>query len=299
MQRSTYGRRIEAHWAGSASLAKLSNHSTGYPVTAARIVGAANFGYVETVLPEDAFAVSLELLDFERGEIWLDGKNTSQKSLMRGNTVLYDLRHRIDANLIDEFDFVQFHIPRMHLVSMASEHGLSGNGELEIINGQGFSDAAVKSLGELLVPAFERPGEANQLFVDHCILAICAHLLDKFGNISLVPAGNVGLPKSKLRIAKEMIDANLGGNINISQIARAVDLSPSYFAKQFRASTGLSPHKWLLRRRVDRAKSLMSSSSDPLGAIALACGFADQSHLTRVFKGLVGTTPGDWRRSRW
>lgn len=98
---------------------------------------------------------------------------------------------------------------------MASEHGLSGNGEPEIINGQGFPDAVVKSLGELLVPAFERSGEANQLFLDHCILAVCAHLLDQLGNISLVPAGNAGLPKSKLRIAKEMIDAYLGGNINI------------------------------------------------------------------------------------
>jgi AraC-like DNA-binding protein len=58
----------------------------------------------------------------------------------------------------------------------------------------------------------------------------------------------------------------------------------------------MAPHRWLLRHRIDRAKALLRGSEAPLAEIADACGFSDQSHLTRVFRSLTGTSPGAWRR---
>jgi AraC family transcriptional regulator len=81
-------------------------------------------------------------------------------------------------------------------------------------------------------------------------------------------------------------------------VARACGLSRGHFTKAFRVATGLTPHQWLQRYRVDKAKTLLLNPSSSIAEIAGACGFADQSHLTRVFSRLVGSTPALWRRCR-
>ncbi|MEF3129654.1 AraC family transcriptional regulator [Rhizobium leguminosarum] len=67
--------------------------------------------------------------------------------------------------------------------------------------------------------------------------------------------------------------------------------------RAFRETTGMTPYQWVLRERIDRARNLLRTSKTPLAEVAIACGFADQSHFTRVFAGIVGTTPGNWRRN--
>jgi AraC-like DNA-binding protein len=107
-----------------------------------------------------------------------------------------------------------------------------------------------------------------------------------------------GLAPWQERRAKGLLDANLDGEIRLADVARACGLSFGYFAHAFKRSTGLAPHRWLLQRRVERAKDLLQRSDLPLAEIALTCGFADQSHLGRVFGRMVGTPPGAWRRRR-
>ena len=298
MDDSKYGDRLELHWDGRSSLSELVSKSFDNQVTAARIIGDAGFGFVEPVPPENGYALSLELKDYKNGEIWLDGRNTPQIDLNRHNSVMYDLRHRIEAKLDDAFDFIHFHIPRPYLDRMAREHGLSGFSELNFKGGVGFHDPVILHLGQALLPAFERPEEANQLFVDHCITALCAHILGSLGGASVVGDAAQGLSNRRLRQAKEMLDAHINGKLNIADIAKAVELTPSYFAKQFAKSTGVAPHQWLLSRRIDMAKQMMMMSQDSLADIALACGFADQSHFARAFRQRVGDTPSAWRRTR-
>ena len=93
-----------------------------------------------------------------------------------------------------------------------------------------------------------------------------------------------------------MLDANLDGKLPLSQLAEKCGLSTRHFARAFRQSTGVPPHRWLLSRRVDRAKDLLRDPALSLAEVALACGFADQSHFTRMFTTLVGLSPGLWRR---
>jgi AraC family transcriptional regulator len=84
----------------------------------------------------------------------------------------------------------------------------------------------------------------------------------------------------------------------LQQIAAEFDLSVSYFSRAFRVSTGLPPHQWLLRQRVDTAKQLMTIRDLSLSEIAIAAGFANQSHFTRVFSSMVGVSPGAWRSEK-
>lgn len=95
----------------------------------------------------------------------------------------------------------------------------------------------------------------------------------------------------------EYIDNHLRIPIRMSALAAVAGLSTSYFFYAFRSTLGESPHRYVVRRRIQCAQSQMFSTTDPLATIALECGFADQAHLTRVFKQFTGITPAVWRRA--
>lgn len=90
--------------------------------------------------------------------------------------------------------------------------------------------------------------------------------------------------------------SNLDGDPTIAQLAQECGLSASYFARAFRRTAGVTPHQWLLSRRVDKARALLLQGSLDLASIAAVCGFVDQSHFTRVFASIENDTPGRWRR---
>ena len=115
-------------------------------------------------------------------------------------------------------------------------------------------------------------------------------------DVKYVPRGGLA-PWQKRRLAAH-IDANLDSELRVDQLARLVRLSPSHFVRTFACSFGDSPHRFIVRRRVERAQSLMLTTSAPLHQIALECGLADQAHLSRIFQRFVGESPGSWRRAR-
>ncbi len=110
-----------------------------------------------------------------------------------------------------------------------------------------------------------------------------------------------GLAPWQLRRAKEMLRAHLDKRISPLRVAEACRLSASHFSRAFKDSTGISPCQWLVALRLETAQNLVENSQVPLAEIAYTCGFADQSHFTRVFGRALGTGPGAWRRehSKW
>jgi len=92
------------------------------------------------------------------------------------------------------------------------------------------------------------------------------------------------------------IDEHLNEQIRIEALAEQTRLSTSYFNRAFRDTFGMSPHTFILRCRTDRAMALLSGGDDPIAQIAVACGFADQAHFSRVFSRHAGLPPGAWRR---
>jgi AraC-like DNA-binding protein len=96
--------------------------------------------------------------------------------------------------------------------------------------------------------------------------------------------------------AKAMIEAHLCGRLPIAEIATAVRLSPSHFARAFKRSVGCPPHQYMLKRRIEYAKGRMRDGEQSLAEIALDCGFSDQAHFTRCFKRCEGETPTAWFR---
>jgi AraC family transcriptional regulator len=105
------------------------------------------------------------------------------------------------------------------------------------------------------------------------------------------------LAEWQVRRAKEFIRNNLAASLRIETVAKLVNLSASYFSRAFKATTGTSYSEFLAQSRIELAKRLLLTTETPISEIALACGLADQSHLTRLFSKTVGLPPRAWRRN--
>jgi AraC-like DNA-binding protein len=106
------------------------------------------------------------------------------------------------------------------------------------------------------------------------------------------------LPLWQLKRVMEFIEANISESVRTGDLAAIVNLSTSYFVILFRRVTGESPFIYLRRRRIEHAQEMLLGSDETLARIASDCGLADQSHLTKLFRRLVGSSPAAWRREQ-
>ena len=197
-------------------------------------------------------------------------------------------------DMSDCFDFL---IPRATFDQLADDHGADRIVELPVKLGIAANDPIVLHLRNCLTPAIERHDRANDQFVDRITTALNIHFARAYGGMHFPrPLVSGGLAPWQLRLARDTINTNLEEELPLEQIARECRLSVSHFARAFARSTGISPHRWLMRRRVEVAKDLMLTTDTSLVEISLRCGFSDQSHFTRVFAEAAGETPGRWRQ---
>ena len=105
-----------------------------------------------------------------------------------------------------------------------------------------------------------------------------------------------GIPRYKLRRVIDYIRDNLGADLKIAEIARQVNMSTSHFTRQFKLAAGLAPHQYIMQKRIEAAKKLLTETEIPIAQIALEIGFQSQSRFTTLFRHLIGTTPGAYRK---
>ncbi len=100
-----------------------------------------------------------------------------------------------------------------------------------------------------------------------------------------------GLPQHKLTLVTDYISDRLEEELSLNELAAIAQLSPYHFSRAFKQSTGISPHRYVIQQRIERAKQLLLQGKMSLADVAIACGFSHQSHLNRHFKRLTGVTP--------
>ncbi|MET3613409.1 AraC-like DNA-binding protein [Rhizobium aquaticum] len=156
-------------------------------------------------------------------------------------------------------------------------------------------DLVLLGLSQALLPSLRHPETADRTFVANICQAILTHLVEKYGGIYFASKSKGCLAPWQERKAAEFLVAHLEEPFSLVELANVCELSRSYFIKAFKESFGKTPHRWLMDYRIGRSKRMLQNEAS-LAEIALACGFSDQSHMTRVFVEYTGISPGRYRR---
>ena len=255
-------------------------------------------GRTMAVPPEEAFEFQVALSPMSSGEIWVDGKYTKLRQVSPGDTFVFDLSTNPNGNLSPPYDFLRFYLPVAALDQLACHRGLRRAGRLRTPS-LGLQDPIMQGLALSILPMFQEPGIATALLLETIALAFHAHVIHRYGDGPGSEASiYTGLAPWQLRRARAFIDAHLCDDPSVSDLARECRLSASHFARAFRQSTGVAPHRWITKRRMERAKELLLEGELDLVQVAHTCGFFDQSHFTRTFSRSEGRSPGKWRRLR-
>jgi AraC family transcriptional regulator len=240
-----------------------------------------------------AFSVIVQMQDFQSHRLWRQGRLVYDGGHDRGALAITDLRENWQCHHLSPFDNVRFQIPFSCLRAFAEDVGRIDYDGLRCA--QGLSDPVMLGLASALLPSLQDPAQANPLFVEQIRLAALAHLTQTYGGLHFPATKKGTLALWQEKRATEFLAAHFDKAFAMVELASACELSRSYFIKAFKESFGRTPQRWLTEYRISQVKQLLQREQ-PIAEIAIACGFADQSHMTRVFSEVAGETPGSYRR---
>jgi AraC family transcriptional regulator len=156
-------------------------------------------------------------------------------------------------------------------------------------------DPLVSQVVSTLVQKTERDF-LDRILVDALNTALAVRMVRHFVDpTKFAPPLSSGLSRERLQRACDYIEAHLEDRLSLADLAGIACLSPYHFSRSFKQAVGVGPQRFVTERRIERAKTLMRRTRQPLALIALEVGFNDQSHLTQVFRRATGMTPGRFR----
>jgi AraC family transcriptional regulator len=187
-------------------------------------------------------------------------------------------------------------VPPALLELAAAESGLDP-ARIEIVSRFQMRDPQIEHIGWAVKAEIESGCPGGRLFLDSLGVALAARLLHHHSSRSTpVPELKSGMSPLKLKRLLAHIEDHLDQDLSLADIAQVAGLSASHLKTVFRQATGLPVHQYVLRRRVERAQALVRAGKLPINEIALATGFAHQSHLARHMRRLLGITPAALRK---
>ena len=185
------------------------------------------------------------------------------------------------------------------LREMAADLTRGDPAHVELVPRLGGGDPLIEHLALGIRGALTDPDPGAAVYADQLARALGARLLRAHSDRVVRPVASSpgNLTRAQLGGAVEAMEAGLAGPLSLAEIAAAAGLSPAHFARRFKASLGIAPHRHLLRLRLERAKRLLRETDRSVAQVAFECGFSHQEHMTRFFGRLVGTTPAAFRRA--
>ncbi|EJJ28804.1 helix-turn-helix domain-containing protein [Rhizobium sp. CF142] len=242
---------------------------------------------------EEAVSVITQLTDFRMHRLWRNNELVFEGGHPKGAIAITDLRDEWQCHHLSPFDNLRFNIPLSFVRSFLEGIGRPHFDRFDCRPGT--KDDVVLGLGQAVLPYLVSRHEANQLFFEQISLVLLTHLTHTYAS-QYFPARRSGVlaPWQEKKVL-EFLTANAFAQVSIAELAQVCGLSRSYFNRAFKETFGRTPYRWVMEYRVSKAKDLLRSDVS-IQDVATACGFADQSHLTRVFADIAGDPPGNWRR---
>jgi len=168
---------------------------------------------------------------------------------------------------------------------------------LIVVERNGIKDPVLEALGRSILAELEAPTPAGAFYADTVAATLSAHILRRHSRASEPPPAEAVSRHADSRLERVIayIEQNLEHELSLETLSREASLSLYHFARSFKTATGFAPHRFVLNRRIERARTLLRDPEIPIATVALRCGFASQAHLTHVFRGAIGFTPGAFR----
>lgn len=159
-------------------------------------------------------------------------------------------------------------------------------------------DPLLEQLAIAVLNALREGSADDRVYVETLAHVIAVHLARAHSARSTArsAAPADGLSRARIRRLLDYIEQHLGEDLSLEAMAAEVELSPLYLVRAFRAVVGQSPHQYVVSRRVEHARRLLSGTATPIADIALAAGFSSQSHLSNWFRRIVGVSPAAYRK---
>jgi AraC-like DNA-binding protein len=247
---------------------------------------------------QEGYLVCLHLRALDKYEVWLNGRSLPVRSVGVGFTSFYDLKNDPVMYIDEPFHFLNFYFPRAAIVEFAEVLDISAVNDLVCECQEMIEDAIIFQIGKCLLSVMNMTLPANKMFVDHLLYALLGHLVTTYGGFKAPsPQMRGGLPPWKQRKSMQLMREHLVDGISLVDVAGQCGISVSSFVRLFKMSTGFSPHQWMLLERIEKSIDLMRDRHASLADIAIAAGFSDQSHFTRMFTSKMGVSPRKWRNS--
>ena len=178
---------------------------------------------------------------------------------------------------------------------MASSDGAYG--EVELHPSRKFTDPRLSALVAAAHAEMVAGFPSGRLFMDSVEQAMAVTLVEGHAvRHRPVQIYRGGLGSARLRRIKELVHAKMGDDLSLDEMAQSIGLSTAHFARMFRKSTGETPHQFVLRQRVERAKAMLRVPDARVLDVAVACGFTTQQHFAQVFRDVSGVSPTQYRQ---
>jgi len=227
---------------------------------------------------------------------WMDGQFQS-RPIIQGDIFVLPEKVQFRERFEGAIDYILLYLDADWVATVAQE--AIDPDRIEILPHFPKPDPFIYHSGLRLKSAVETSSSFNQLYAETLALAIAVHLLQQYAgrktSRDLAALQATAPSRSRLETVTDYIQCYCDRNLSLSELADLAQMSLHYFARSFKQQIGLSPHQYLIRTRVERAKQLLLHNDLTVGEIAHRVGFADQSHLCRHFKQLTGLTPNQWR----
>ncbi len=212
----------------------------------------------------------------------------------RGSVCVIPSGQTFAATLESPSEHLAIYLEPSLVLRAASEFRAPGG--VEVVERCSPSDPVISSVGMALLAELESEGLGGRLYAESLANLLAVHLLRHYtaaGGGAQRFTG--GLSGQKLRRVMAYIADNCESDLSLADLARVAGMSTFHFAREFKRTTGTTPHQCVIKFRVERAKSLLTESEMPLVEVSSRAGFSHQSHFTRLFRRLTGTTPQSYR----
>jgi AraC family transcriptional regulator len=258
-------------------------------------------GWIESVTPDTTLLLmtrgSMLIEQRRRGGDWSQlPLRQGDFSLKPGGSVANELRWRSLSP--EPMQTLHIYLKPHVLARTAEDVAGCGVDRLKLVRQSGFQDPLLAQIGLALWRELEHPTTAGKLYAQTAAQMLAVHLLRHYASSARVMREpEHGLTRQQIDRVTEFIRAHLTDDLSLEGLARQVGFSAYHFARLFRQTTGKSPHQFVLLQRLECAQDLLKRTDLPLTEVALESGFANQSHLTQVFKQRLGMTPKAYRQA--